>query len=318
MEIINEYVTINGARQNLMTICTDENNPVLLIVHGGAGMPDRPLVQQYNTPLAERFTVVCWDQRGSGFSTVRGKLTVELLLCDLLAVVNHLRTQYGQDKLYLAGHSWGAWLGLRFVAAYPDCVRYYIGTGQFIASQKDEIVRWNFVRDCAKRKGAARTLRKLDSFGAPKGCHYPHRDAAAKSYVLLQVFLNHGYFSPDSGPAAKILLRYLRLYFRCYKAHVPAVLMGICKALDQLNEPMYEADKISAVTELSVPVLLISGEGDMVCPVSVARAWFDALTAPKKDFAVVPHAAHMAPFEQPEEWNRLVLGLLEETETTKS
>ena len=38
-----EYININNFSQNIMTISSDDSNPVLLIVHGGAGSPDRPL-----------------------------------------------------------------------------------------------------------------------------------------------------------------------------------------------------------------------------------------------------------------------------------
>lgn len=42
----NEYININNFHQNIMTMSTDKSNPVLLIVHGGADSPDRPLVKK--------------------------------------------------------------------------------------------------------------------------------------------------------------------------------------------------------------------------------------------------------------------------------
>ena len=109
-----EYININNFRQNIMTISSDDSNPVLLIVHGGAGSPDRPLVKKYNSELAEYYTVVCWDQRGSGLSYTKEDLTIDIILNDLKSVVEFLRNRYNQDKIYIAGHSWGAYLGLRF------------------------------------------------------------------------------------------------------------------------------------------------------------------------------------------------------------
>ena len=46
MEIFDQYIEINNSRQNIMTMRTNRENPILLIVHGGAGLPDRPLVKQ--------------------------------------------------------------------------------------------------------------------------------------------------------------------------------------------------------------------------------------------------------------------------------
>ena len=80
MEIFDQYIEINNSRQNIMTMRTNRENPVLLIVHGGAGLPDRPLVKQYSSELAEYYTVICWDQRGCGLSCSKGKLDIWLLI----------------------------------------------------------------------------------------------------------------------------------------------------------------------------------------------------------------------------------------------
>lgn len=119
INITTEYISINNFRQNIMTMSTDKSNPVLLIVHGGAGFPDRPLVKKYNTELAEHYTVVCWDQRGSGLSYTKEDLTIDTILNDLKAVVEFLRSRYNQDKIYIAGHSWGSLSWIAFFVYAP-------------------------------------------------------------------------------------------------------------------------------------------------------------------------------------------------------
>ena len=47
----------------------DASNPVLLWVHGGPGMPDYFLTQDYPTKLEDLFTIVWWDQRGAACPT---------------------------------------------------------------------------------------------------------------------------------------------------------------------------------------------------------------------------------------------------------
>jgi hypothetical protein len=41
-----------------------QHNPVLLWVHGGPGMPDYLLTEQYATNLEDLFTVVWWGSAG--------------------------------------------------------------------------------------------------------------------------------------------------------------------------------------------------------------------------------------------------------------
>ena len=81
------YVTIGGIKQNILITYTDVNKPILLILHGGPGSPDRPLVNKYNRDLAENFVIICWDQRRSGLSFTKESKgtppTPELMLSDL-------------------------------------------------------------------------------------------------------------------------------------------------------------------------------------------------------------------------------------------
>lgn len=46
----------------------DRNNPVLLFVHGGPCWSEIPYVVKYQKEWEEKFTIVHYDQRGSGKS----------------------------------------------------------------------------------------------------------------------------------------------------------------------------------------------------------------------------------------------------------
>jgi hypothetical protein len=56
-------VRINGVEQGMFIKSTNASHPVLLYLHGG--IPDYFLTERYPT---EYFTVVWWEQRGSGLS----------------------------------------------------------------------------------------------------------------------------------------------------------------------------------------------------------------------------------------------------------
>lgn len=307
MRLTTEYICVNNSWQNIMTMSTDYYNPVLLIVHGGAGSPDRPLVQKYNSELADYYTVVCWDQRGSGLSYTKEKLTIDILLKDLKAVVEYLREKYHQNRLFIAGHSWGAYLGLRFASIHPEYVRYYIGTGQGISSFVDEIDKFSFVKEQAKERNDEKVLSKLNFFGEPVGCSYQHDDVAAKKFIGKMIHRYGGYISEYNDFS---IAKYFAPYFKVYGLNIIKVLKGVLKSSASLNAEMNKEDSITCITELLVPVLLISGESDMICPVAATQRWFDNLKAPKKDYVKIENAAHMVNFEQPGEWNKLIIDLL--------
>jgi proline iminopeptidase len=61
-----ETVHIGGIEQFVSIRGRDRRNPVLLILHGGPGFPELALAWWNTRALEEYFTVVHWDQRGSG------------------------------------------------------------------------------------------------------------------------------------------------------------------------------------------------------------------------------------------------------------
>lgn len=307
MNITSEFININNSMQNIMTMKNKMDNPVLLIIHGGAGSPDRPLVLKYNSKLADYYTVICWDQRGSGLSYTNDELTIDLMLDDLKEVVKYLINKYNQDKIYIAGHSWGAYLGLRFASMYPRYVRYYIGTGQGISSFVDEIYKYKFIRDEAIKRRDESVISKLNFFGEPDGYFYKKDDVNAKKFIGNMVHKYGGYISNNNDFN---MMNYIIPYLKYYKLNVVKVFKGISKSTSSLNYEMNKEDKISSITQLDVPILLIFGEDDYVCPVPAAKKWFDKLDAPSKRFVIIKNAAHMVNFEQPEEWNNLLIGIL--------
>jgi pimeloyl-ACP methyl ester carboxylesterase len=76
-----EMVKLGGVAQSLLIRGQSAANPVLLFLHGGPGMPEYFLTQQYPTGLERDFTVVWWDRRGAamhtlGVGTTRGMRSV--------------------------------------------------------------------------------------------------------------------------------------------------------------------------------------------------------------------------------------------------
>jgi pimeloyl-ACP methyl ester carboxylesterase len=117
-------VEINGVEQGMFVKGMDVHNPVLLLVHGGPGMPDYFLREDHPTRLDEHFTVAWWDQRGAGLSydpdMPRSTMTVAQFVADTLAVTDYLRERFGQDKIYLLGHSWGSFIGIQAAQRAPE------------------------------------------------------------------------------------------------------------------------------------------------------------------------------------------------------
>jgi len=128
------HVSINGVDQGMFIKSKDINNPVLLFVHGGPGMPEYWLTQRYPTGLEDIFTVVWWEQRGAGLSYSADippeTMTAEQFVADTIEVTKYLRQRFGKEKIYLMAHSWGSYIGIQAAAREPDLYYAYIGMGQ--------------------------------------------------------------------------------------------------------------------------------------------------------------------------------------------
>ncbi len=92
----------------------------VVVVHGGPGAGIGSVLPDL-APLAERFTVIFYDQRGGGLSTLPADtalLDARYFVEDLEAVRRH----FGLDRMKLVTHSFGAVLAARYAERYPERV----------------------------------------------------------------------------------------------------------------------------------------------------------------------------------------------------
>ena len=165
------HVHINGLEQGMFIESQDVGNPVLLFLHGGPGMPEYWLTQKYPTGLEEHFTVVWWEQRGSGLSYRANippeTMTVEQFISDTLAVTDYVRQRFGKEKIYLMAHSGGTFFGIQAAARAPELYHAYIGVAQMTFQLKSEALAYEYMLQEYKKIGNIRMVRKLEAAPPP-------------------------------------------------------------------------------------------------------------------------------------------------------
>jgi proline iminopeptidase len=90
----------------------------LVVLHGGPGLSHKYLKPQLDSLLSDKFTLLYYDQRGSGWSDgVKDttKLNMEYYINDLDGIRNH----FNLSKLNLVGHSFGGLLAMYYGIAFP-------------------------------------------------------------------------------------------------------------------------------------------------------------------------------------------------------
>ena len=181
-------VNINGVEQGMFIKGKNARNPVLLYLHGG--MPDYFLTEHYPTGLDEYFTVVWWEQRGSGLSYSADippeSVNPGQLVSDAVEVTNYLRKRFRQEKIYLMGHSGGTFIGIQAAAQAPVLYHAYIGVAQMSNQLESERLAHGYMLQRFRDDGNTKMVRRLEE--ARVGDAIPLPD----SYLKVRDVAMHG------------------------------------------------------------------------------------------------------------------------------
>ena len=137
----------------------------MLYLHGG--MPDYFLTQRYPSALEDDFTVVWWEQRGAGMSYSPDippeSLTLEQFIADTLALTRYLRERFGQEKIFLMGHSGGTFIGIQAVARAPELFYAYLGVAQMSNQLESERLAYAYMLEQFTANGNTAMVHQLEA-----------------------------------------------------------------------------------------------------------------------------------------------------------
>src|ERR1051326_7853367 len=140
-----ESVQIGGHEQWLSIRGHNIANPVLLYLAGGPGDSDIGDASPSLRELEQDFTVVIWDQRGTGKSypaiEPTATHTLDQAVSDTIELSNFLRQRFGPPKIYLLGNSWGSILAVLAAQRAPELYAAVIGSGHMVSARETEIGR---------------------------------------------------------------------------------------------------------------------------------------------------------------------------------
>jgi pimeloyl-ACP methyl ester carboxylesterase len=301
------FLNIGGVRQGMFIRSKDITNPVLLYLHGG--MPDYFLTRKYPTGLEDIFTVVWWEQRGSGLSYSADipswTMTLEQMISDAKELTNYLRKRFGQKKIYLMGHSGGTFIGIQVAAQLPELYYAYIGVAQMSDQLKSERLAYEYMLKKFHENGNTKMVRKLESApvtmtdGTPDG-YFALRDQAMHS---LGIGTTHDMKSVISGIFLPSLINPEYTFIEKINMWRGKSRSGI----SYLGSNMLATDLSKQVPELKLPVYFFEGIFDYTCSYTEAKSYFEKLKAPIKGFYTFENSAHSPLFEEPEKMKQILL-----------
>jgi pimeloyl-ACP methyl ester carboxylesterase len=305
------FVNINGTQQGMFIKGKDINNPVLLFVHGGPGMPEYWLTQYYPTGLEDYFTVVWWEQRGAGLSYSPDippeTMTAEQFISDVLEVTNYLRKRFDKEKIYLMAHSWGSYIGIQAAAREPDLYYAYIGVGQISHQIQSEQLAYQYALGYYKENGNMNMVRKLEE--APPTLTVPLPTA----YEVLRDAYMHGAGIGTTRDMKSVVTGIFlpswqfREYTLAEKINLWQGKFFSRSRNFNLWDKMQITDLTQKVTKFEIPVYFLHGMYDYTCAYPLAKEYFGKLDAPVKGFYTFENSAHSPMFEEPEKMQMILV-----------
>lgn len=289
---IDQFVSIRGA---------DRRNPVLLYIHGGPGYVSIPMSWWFNRGAEEYFTIVQWDQRAAGKTyllsdpaKIAPTLTPQRMIADAEEMAAWARKEFGKDKIFVLGHSWGSFLGLRLAQRHPEWLYAYIGVCQLIDGPESERRGWRFAMDAAHCEGNADAMRELEAI-APYG-------AAGTTIPIKDIYVERkwvGYYggvmayrrdNKDDSELAQLSPDYS-------DQEIGHIWDGNKFATPYLLPEVVALD-LTKIDKLSVRLILFEGRHDFNVNSEVAAAWFDRVKVPDKHLVWFEHSGHIPMTEE--------------------
>lgn len=306
-----EGVRLGGITQWIRVRGADTSNPVLLLMQQGPGLPiinEAPRFERL-LGLESAFTVVYWDQRGTGLSSWplgrnadRFDISVTLMVDDTVRMLELLRDRFG-GKTLVTGFSFGATFAAYAAARRPELVAALVAAAMDIDVPMAEDNGYSFALGTARQRGNRRAIRQLEAIGPPP--HTTMRQFTTRARWVasygglttsgslngeLRALIASLIRSPDYPPAA--VIRTLRGFMASQAALLPQ---------------LATTDLVRALPRLDVPLVMAQGRLDQVAPGEAAQRFHDSVTAPSKQLVWFESSAHTPHLEEPAKFRDLLM-----------
>jgi len=304
---------IGGVLQRIRVRGVDAANPVLLLMQLGPGLPmisDRQRMQRL-LRLEDDFTVVYWDQRGTGLSSPPLRtgpdglaVSVPRMVDDTVSMLELLRDRFGRKPI-VAGFSFGATFAAHAAARRPELVAALVGTGMDIDVRAAEEHAYAFALGAARQRGPRRAIRQLEAIGPPPHTD-PDRFRTRARWVANFGGVTTGATYRDIGRTLLVSLLRSPDYSI---ADVLRALRGVTASQAALLPELAGTDLVRAVPRLDVPVVLVQGRRDQVAPGDAAQRFSDSLAAPSTHLVWFEASAHTPHLEEPARFRDVLLSV---------
>lgn len=277
--------TNSPSHQVYFECCGNPNGLPVIYLHGGPGSACRPNHRRYFDP--EKYHIILFDQRACGRSLPLGELadnTTQHLIADM----EKIRQQLKIERWVLFGGSWGSTLALCYARSHSERVLAMVLRGIFLARQQD--IDWVYTPDGVAKLFPAEWQTLMQCLSEEQ-----QQDPLSAFMTTLQSSSSH------QLSLARALYDWQHAIGRLEQQEKPTTLdeaqllahfkIQLHYALNQCfisDKPLLS----SLATLRSIPIWIIQGQYDLVCPTQ--QAWTLHQALPQSKLQMIHLAGHAA------------------------
>lgn len=251
----------------------------VVVIHGGPGFNMEYFAADL-APLAEKHTLLFYDQRGTGRSTLvsdSSALDAQRFADDLEALRAHFRL----ERLTMLGHSWGAGVTALYASRYPERVARLLVVSGIPMQRKDLVQAFQ-----ALAAGRDSTTRRRMQEAREAWLADPGDAAACRAYYMFWFVPFFG----DSAAAGRSRGDFC--------AGTPEALRNKVNSVDRFTfASLGDWDWRPSLRAVTAPTLVIHGTEDPL-PLEGAREW--AAVLPNARLLLLEGIGHFPYLETPE------------------
>ncbi len=280
-----EAIEIGGIKQWIKLDGVDDQAPVLLFLHGGPGNSVMSYSDRFTAELKKNFVVALWDQRASGQTAELNKssqpLTVSLFVSDAIEVIEYLRSKFSKTKIYLVGHSWGGYLGMRVAIEKPELLAGYFALSPMINQLESERLSLQTMHDSAIKTNNLKQLAELSQIKIP----FENGD---------QLFYHRKWLSKKMGSTSPT------------KTKVDSWAKTWLAVFNEASKTNF----IASAPEIKCPIYLLIGSNDYQTYYKLAETYYEQVICTGKNLYWFTHSAHNPHLTESEKFQEIIISML--------
>ena len=297
------YVENKGASMRVLVEGNTSSKVFIIFVHGGPGAG----AFIYNTDyignhIEDKYALVYWDQRNSGASqgSSNGRfLNLEQMTDDLKKVIQVIKARYGQStEVFILGHSFGGLLTSSFMTTgnNQDMVQGWIfADGSHNYSLNDTLTRQMLLsigqQQIALNINRAKWEEIVSYCNTHTGSFSLDESGQMETYAEEAETYINGVTQIDTW----VLFRNNAVK---YNWPLTSMLMNYLYSSEAgFNKDLAKTEFSSSLNKVTIPVLILFGEYDFVCPKGLGYDLFNKVSSADKKIVISPVSGHNIMFQ---------------------